>query len=95
MGSAISAECSCGFTTGTMLTGGGMLTFQTMDMQPCLCRRCHVLFCGNVKQKPVHCPECGREATPYAKGGLGDGPYECPECGEEKLVFSGGLICWD
>ena len=95
MGSSISAECPCGFKTGTMLTGGGMLNFETLDRQPCLCRDCHLLFGGNMKQTPVLCPVCAREAVPYERGGLGDGPYECPKCGKDTLVFTMGLICWD
>lgn len=104
MGLSINAECECGFQSGNMLTGGGMLNFETTNYHPCLCRRCRVMFSGNIKQLPVRCFQCGEESIPYGTvdsessftdGGLWNGQYECPQCEKERMTFRMGLICWD
>lgn len=99
MGSSVIARCPCGFTSHQMLTGGGMLNFRTTDLSPCLCRKCHEVFSGNIKQPPVLCPKCGQEGEVYGAGSLaGDitsDKFECPKCGQRSLEFGMGGIRWD
>ena len=105
MGSSIIARCPCGFTSHQMLLGGGMLNFKTTHLSPCLCRRCHEVFSGNIKQPPVLCPKCGQEGEIYGKEvpdppiwrdmKLAEAKFECPKCGQRSLEFGMGSLLWD
>jgi hypothetical protein len=104
MGLSITAACQCGFHSGPMLTGGGMLNYETTNYHPCLCRRCRGIVPCNIKETPVQCFGCGANAIPYGSADsesnftdadLWNGQHECPQCGKQTLQFQMGLICWD
>lgn len=103
MGQTVIATCKCGYRSGNVVVGHGMIHRDTVDYHPCLCKRCHRIFSGNTKQVVVLCPQCGQEAIPYSRGNepLGayclpfNGQHECPACGEQTLTFGMGMYLWD
>ena len=65
MGSSVKAKCECGYDQ-EFLIGGGMATFETDCLFPCLCRVCKAIVSANLLEKPPACPECKSPAiTPY------------------------------
>ena len=65
MGSSVRAKCECGFQED-FLIGGGMATFKTHCLFPCLCRNCKTIVSSNLLQKPPICPDCeSKSITPY------------------------------
>jgi len=103
MGQSVIAKCECGYCSGNIFTGYGMIRRDTADYHPCLCRRCRQIISGNIKQLPVQCPQCGEKAIPYArnKGMFAtsslcqDKQHECPTCGKQTLTFDMGWYLWD
>ena len=61
MGSIVSAHCECGYESGEMPLGGGMINFTTQCNVPHYCGECKILFIANLFEKKVLCPECRQE----------------------------------
>ena len=57
MGSQVKAICTCGLEK-TILIGGGMYTFNTIQYFPCLCEECKDVVQGNLKDEKLSCPNC-------------------------------------
>jgi RNA polymerase subunit RPABC4/transcription elongation factor Spt4 len=103
MGLSVIATCECGYSSGNIFIGYGMIHRDTVDYHPCLCRQCHEIIKGNMKQLPILCPQCGEEAVPYARqqNPFGvwvlcqDQQHECPVCGKQTLTFGMGWYLWD
>lgn len=104
MGWSMTANCPCGFERSSFMMGYGMATGDRVFLGPCLCRRCHDIHVGNIKETPVLCPQCGQESHPYgnprpgkrfAGVDLESGTFECPKCGQNSLEFGPGTILWD
>lgn len=65
MGSAVRAQCECGFEQEFMI-GGGMLTFHELCCFPCLCQDCHRIVTTNLLDQSPTCPDCGgTSVVPY------------------------------
>ena len=80
MGSAVKAKCECG-DAPEFLIGGGMATFETHCLFPCLCRVCKTIVSANLLQTPLACPECKSLAiTPYDQEDL------CQKKGEQEVT---------
>jgi hypothetical protein len=93
MGDSKIAECaSCGYSSGTLLTGGGMRSFRTYDAQPVHCASCGVIRTANLKVAPLSCLMCGGVGVTALQG---LGPTSCPKCGKAELRFRKGGIKWD
>ena len=103
MGYSVTAQCECGYSSGTIFIGYGMIHRDAVDYHPCLCRGCHDIVTGNIKQLPILCSKCGEEAVPYAREQnlfgvwslCQDQQHECPACGKQTLMFRMGLHLWD
>lgn len=62
----VMAKCNCGFMSGEILLGGGMMNFHEVCNAPAICKDCGVLFTGNwMLDEPPNCPECGKQALYY------------------------------
>ena len=80
MGSSVKAKCECGYDQ-EFLIGGGMETFETHCLFPCLCRACKTIVSANLLEKPLACPECKSLAiTPYDQEDL------CQTKGEQEVA---------
>jgi Zn finger protein HypA/HybF involved in hydrogenase expression len=65
MGSQIKARCTCGLER-TILIGGGMFTFESIEYFPCLCEDCKDVVQGNLKDEKLNCPSCNSlKVSPY------------------------------
>jgi len=47
MGTIIEATCECGYSSGEIWQGAGMLTFTTQDMEPAFCEKCRKVIVLN------------------------------------------------
>jgi hypothetical protein len=93
MGNSIIAQCaSCGYSSGTLLTGGGMRSFQTYDAQPVRCASCRAVTTANLKKVPLSCLTCRSVEVTRLQD---PGPTICPKCGKTDLRFQDGGIKWD
>jgi hypothetical protein len=61
----IEAKCRCGFESGTIMQGGGMLNFETIDYEPAICLKCKKFLVLNYKIKNQKCPDCNTEIVFY------------------------------
>lgn len=103
MGQTVIATCECGYSSGNIVVGHGMIHRDTADYNPCLCQWCRQIFSGNMRQLAVLCPECGQETMPYPRGNepveayclAFNGQHECPACGKQTLTFCMGMYLWD
>jgi predicted RNA-binding Zn-ribbon protein involved in translation (DUF1610 family) len=65
MGSAMTAQCKCGYKRSVMI-GGGVSNFMTTCLFPVLCTACNQLVQSNLLAERPVCPECGSDAiVPY------------------------------
>jgi len=98
MGSAVQANCECGYEQEFAI-GGGMGNFHELCLFPCLCRDCKCIVSVNLLSKPGSCPNCqGDSIVPY------DDEQLCEKRGDEtvaswsldeelgrELVLTGGI----
>ncbi len=57
MGSAVRAQCECGYKQEFMI-GGGRMTFRELCCFPCLCQDCKRIVTANLFDQPPICPDC-------------------------------------
>jgi hypothetical protein len=65
MGGILEAHCACGFESGHLLVGGGMLTFHEICHAPAVCLRCNIFLMKNYMKKYSKCPECNKKVVFY------------------------------
>jgi len=65
MGSMINAICDCGFQSGTIMVGGGMLNFDTVCYAPAICLRFNIFLVKNYLKKYSKCPKCRKKVVFY------------------------------
>ena len=65
MGSILRAKCKCGFTSETILAGGGMLNFHEVCNAPAICLNCNLFLIKNYMKKYSKCPKCRKKVTFY------------------------------
>ncbi len=66
MGTIIEATCECGYSSGEIWQGAGMLTFTTQDMEPAFCEKCRKVIVLNYMEDDPRCPsECEGEPRFY------------------------------
>jgi Zn finger protein HypA/HybF involved in hydrogenase expression len=82
MGSLLMAQCNCGFESGMVSAGGGMMNFNEVLNAPALCRKCQIVLVKNYLEHDPRCPHCGGKIHFYNdpalfKGGL---PKDTSDC---------------
>ena len=66
MGTIITAKCNCGFDTGEMYLGGGMVSHTRVNAFPNYCKDCKSLFVANMYNETIICNKCKSSNTvPY------------------------------
>ena len=84
MGSAVNAVCECGYRQDNLMIGGGMMTFTTLCLFPCLCKSCSAVTPVNLLRKRLKCETCGStKVTPY------NAPELAGEIGQHNLTAWG------
>ena len=61
----LEAHCSCGFKSGTLCLGGGMLNFKTYFGVPAYCSKCNTIEVVNYLEKKPFCKKCEGSVTIY------------------------------
>ncbi len=75
MGEMVQASCECGYESGSLPFGAGMMDFTTTCMAPALCERCRNVVPGTLFPLEAVCPDCGAAVTFYTDVTLHDGPF--------------------
>lgn len=70
MGSMLRAQCSCGFQSGIIYAGGGMMNFNEVLNAPALCKKCRSFLVENYLKHDSRCPHCGEKILFYNDPGL-------------------------
>ena len=65
MGTLLTAQCVCGFQSGTLALGGGMLNFQNHCGAPALCTSCGRFQVLNYLDETAMCEACRGEVRFY------------------------------
>jgi len=65
MGALLMAQCPCGFSSGTIGVGGGMLNFTTYCGAPARCVVCGAFNVVNYLDSAPQCPQCGGDVQFY------------------------------
>ena len=65
MGSLCKARCLCGYESGPLYLGGGMIDFRTYFGVPAYCSKCNSVEVVNLLDKRPLCRNCGSSVTLY------------------------------
>lgn len=80
MGSQVVAKCECGVKE-SIFVGGGMKSFMTTCLFPCLCESCHSIVEANLLAEERTCPKCqAPNPIPY------DDPRLQETAGQRRVV---------
>jgi hypothetical protein len=67
MGSMMVARCACGYESGTLLIGGGMLDFHEVCYWPAWCESCFEVVAVNAMPTSPACGRCGSPVVLYGQ----------------------------
>ena len=94
MAISLDAHCfACGYDV-VVITGAGMLNYQTYAAWPVHCRSCEAVTVANMKTRPLACETCnGTDVVSYAEKELSNGDGEPVHTWDDLTLTDGKHLC--